>query len=527
MNLAELKEIRSLPPFLEQVAAQAKCVIRLIQLDGNTIIEKFGNGSNTSPNCLSAERCKEITAEWCSRGSPDEMTCSCGHTLRAFPIYHGGQVNGLLTVCPATPETQPFMTCLAGIISNCLSLARDAVGLWSQYSNLLSAHRELYRETEVLTNAEVVPDIALPIIQKYLTADVGLYLPRKADDAGWGKPIVLNEAGADEQWLAALSEVVRASHDQDQCPLIILEENQGHYPQFAGLRLSSFISATVLSESKTLGRFAFCSRGGASVLTFSDLALLENLSSTISLRIHDLRSRKRIHDLRSRKLKERFLEHALHQINSPAHSVLAVAEQLARDDMPAENREVLLSDLTNEAKRLARLVRQARDFSFVQKPARPPAALSLRQLVSNIAIQQGRLADQQGVTIETEVPDEACEVVADGEALYTALQSLVENALKFSPPGASIRIALSKADGSYRVSVIDEGPGVPESQRAEIFEDMVSIARGGVGESTGMGLAIARAAVEAHGGTLDCFDAPDQRGACFSFTIPLAGGNRG
>lgn len=518
MDLIELKEIKSLPPLLAQVAAQAQCVVRLLQLDGNAVIEKLAEGPNTSPNCLSAERCKRIAAEWCSRGAPDEMTCSCGHTLRAYPIYHGEHVNGILTVCPATPESDPLLTCLASVISNCLSLARDAVGLWSQYSNLLSAHRELYRETEALIDAEAVPNIALTIIQKYLTADVGLYLPRNAHDTGWGEPIALNEARADEQWLAALSEIVRASHDQDQCPLIILEENQGHYPQFAELRLSSFISATVLSESKTLGRFAFCSRGGAPALTFSDLALLENLSSTISLRIHDLRSRK---------LKERFLEHALHQINSPAHSVLAAAEQLARADMQAEERAALLSDLTNEAKRLARLVRQARDFSIVQKPARPRTALSLRQLVSGIAIRQGRLAEQHRVRIETEVPDEACEVVADGEALYSALQSLVENALKFSPPRALIRIALSKEDGGYRVSVTDEGPGVPESQRAEIFEDMVSIARPGVGESTGMGLAIARAAVEAHGGTLDCFDAPDQRGACFSFKIPLAGGDRG
>lgn len=518
VKLGELKEIKSLPPLLEQVAVQAECVVRLLQLDGSAVIEKVATGPNNS-NCLSEGQCRKIVAEWLDNNSIDERACACGHALTIYPIYYEGQVNGILTVCPTTPDKQPFLISLANVITNCLGLARNAVELWSEHSNLLAAHKEFYRETESLTDAESVPEIALRIIQKYLTADVALYLQRDADDTGWSQPIVLNNAGVSEDWIAALSKVITFSHEQDQCPLIILEENQSLYPQFAELNLSSFISATVLCENKNLGRLAFCSLSRESTLTFSNLSLLENLVSTIGLRIHDLRTRK---------LKERFLERAMHQLNTPAHSVRGIARLLTtRKDLSIEARDRWLYDLTREADRLVQLVQRARDFSIFQKPARPRILLSLNKIVHDMASHVGNLADQHQVTIKTRVPDENCEVVADGEALYAALQSLVENALKFSPSGASIRIILSKERTHYRVSVIDQGPGVPESQRAEIFEELVSIARAGVRESTGMGLAIARAAIESHAGTLSCSDAPDKPGACFSFTIPRTDGSGG
>ncbi|MET0622642.1 MAG: hypothetical protein ABW250_06670, partial [Pyrinomonadaceae bacterium] len=250
MNLVELKGIRSLPPLLEQVAAQSECVIRLLQLDGKAVIQKVSEGPIASTGCLSEERCQKIVTEWLDNKTSDGLTCLCGHALTVFPIYYKEQVNGILTVCPTTPEALSYLTSLANVISNCLSLARNAVLLWSDHSDLLTAHRELYRETESLTDADAVPEIALRIIQKYLTADVALYLRRNAGDTGWSPPIVLNNAGASEDWVAALSRVVTDSHEQDLCPLIILEENKSAYPQFAELNLSSFISATVSCDGE-------------------------------------------------------------------------------------------------------------------------------------------------------------------------------------------------------------------------------------------------------------------------------------
>lgn len=508
-NLVELKEIKSLPLLLEQIATQSQCVIRLLSLSGATVIETFGAGAPSE--CSSQVQVREIVAAWLNNTSNDDMTCSCGHPLTVFPIHNRGRVDGILTVCPATPEQQPFLECLANLISNCLGLASNAVELLSEHSALLAAHRELYRETESLGDAEAIPAIALRILQKYFKADVAMYLPRSADGQSWGTQVILNNAGVSENWLSTLGKIVMTSHDQDRCPLIILGENQDHYPQFAELKLSSFISATVICENEVLGRLVFCSRSDESALSFSDLALLENLGSTIGLRIHDFRTRK---------LKERFFETALHQISTPAHSVLAIARLLAtKKGKSPQDSEKWLQDLTSEAERLARLAERAREFSILQRPARPRVELSLNKMVEDVARRIRPLAIQSQVSIETTVPDEIYRVVADEEALYIALQCVVENALKFSPLGTSIRIILSMDAGNYKVSVIDQGPGVPEAQRAAIFEELVSIARAGVGESTGMGLTIARDAIEGHGGKLECHSGVDGHGACFAFTL--------
>jgi signal transduction histidine kinase len=511
-NLVELKEIKTLPFLIEQIAAQAQCVVRLLPLSGAPIIEEFANRAATSSQCSSEGRCREIVEAWLNRTSEEKITCACGHPLTVFPIHSQNGVDGILTMCPASPAQEPFLQSFANFISNCLGIARNAVELWSVHSNLLTAHRELYRETESLSDAEAIPEIALRIVQKYLKADVAMYLPRSADGLGWGTQIIVNNAGVTEDWITALITSVMTSQDEDNCPLIMLGENQENYPQFAHLKLSSFISATVLCEKEVLGRLVFCSRDDARILSFSDLALLENLGSTIGLRIHDLRTRR---------LKERFFESALHQVSTPAHSLLAIAKLLAtQKDQSPKDSERWLQDLNSEAERLARLAQKARDFSLLQKPTRLQVAVSLNKIVEAVARSIRPLALARQVSLNPSLPEKTYEISADGEGLYLALQSLVENALKFSPFGASVQIILTDEGGDYKVSVIDQGPGVPESQKAEIFKELVSIARVDVPESTGMGLAIAQTVINAHGGLLSCHDIPGEPGACFWFTIP-------
>ena len=98
----------------------------------------------------------------------------------------------------------------------------------------------------------------------------------------------------------------------------------------------------------------------------------------------------------------------------------------------------------------------------------------------------------------------------------------MSNAVKYSPPGSSVRVESSESGGVWRVAVFDEGPGVSEQDRARLFQDFVRLsARPTGGESsTGLGLAIARRIVEAHGGAIGISsNAPC--GSVFWFEIPL------
>ena len=92
--------------------------------------------------------------------------------------------------------------------------------------------------------------------------------------------------------------------------------------------------------------------------------------------------------------------------------------------------------------------------------------------------------------------------------------------MKFSQAGQTIRVSFTTGPSYYQVNVIDEGPGIPEEQREEIFTEFRSIPRAGVSKGSGLGLSIARSIVAAHGGTLHCDKNPAGHGAWFWFTLP-------
>ena len=513
-QLFELKEIKSLPGLLEQVSEQAQCVVRVLQLDGTAVVQSCAGGPQTSFKCLAEGRSREIVDKWSDNTPADDLSCSCGHPLTVLPIQCRGQINGILTFCPATPEKQPLLACVADLVGNCLSLARNGLELWAEHTNVLSAQRELYAETEALTEADMVPLIALQIIRKYLKADIVMYLPRGDTDSGWGQPIMINDPELSPDWLDSLARVIMTSYEEDRCPLIIVDETQAEHPEFADFKLSSFISTTVSYEKETLGLLAVCSTGRGSALSYSDLPLLDALGNTIRLRIQHLRTRS---------LKERFFDRALHQLNTPAHSVREIARILETNkDVSQEERARWLHDLNEEAERLAGFVKSASEFSKINKRKLAKDRLSLDKIIVGISRSMQREANRNQVSVRTTIPDYTCQVIGDEQALYGVLLALVENALKYSPPGGEVLITLADEKPSYCVSVVDQGPGVPPEQRDVIFEECVSIARGDVPESSGLGLAMARAAIETHGGKLTCCDVADRRGACFSFTIPQA-----
>src|SRR5262249_42244736 len=109
-------------------------------------------------------------------------------------------------------------------------------------------------------------------------------------------------------------------------------------------------------------------------------------------------------------------------------------------------------------------------------------------------------------------------VEIDATLIERALANLLENAAKFSPKGTPIRVAARVVDTSMEVSVADEGPGIPKGQEEAIFEKFTR----GEKESTtpGVGLATARAIVEAKGGK-PSLDRGYRGGARFIFTLPL------
>jgi two-component system phosphate regulon sensor histidine kinase PhoR len=150
------------------------------------------------------------------------------------------------------------------------------------------------------------------------------------------------------------------------------------------------------------------------------------------------------------------------------------------------------------------------------------------KLLAKEAVEQ--ISDQtetKSLKIVYDVP-ESMQVLADRDQVRRVILNLVHNAIKWSPSGGKIIVrAVSQGDEAV-ISILDEGPGVPEAHRERIFERFyqVDASRSG-GDGTGLGLAICKHIVEAHGGRIwaegNRAEGSDQgRGGRFLFTLPLA-----
>jgi len=130
---------------------------------------------------------------------------------------------------------------------------------------------------------------------------------------------------------------------------------------------------------------------------------------------------------------------------------------------------------------------------------------------------EGRL---EGRAVELKAPENLPPISVDGEMMEMALRQLVDNAVKYTAPGTPMTIEAREDEGMVIVSVADRGPGIPEYEQTRIFEKFYR--RPGRGEVTGsgMGLAIVRAIVEAHGGKIGVTSQLGC-GSVFHFVLPV------
>jgi two-component system sensor histidine kinase KdpD len=163
-----------------------------------------------------------------------------------------------------------------------------------------------------------------------------------------------------------------------------------------------------------------------------------------------------------------------------------------------QERRDLIAAIEAESARLGRVVGDLLDLSKIEAGALAPQAdwCDLRDLAVSAA---GRF--QPAHPIELSVPADLPLVRADAAQLERVFSNLIENAVKFSEPGAPVQITGGAGPAWVTVRVVDHGPGIPLEQRRHIFEPFFR-GRGGGASGSGLGLAIARGFVEANGGTI-------------------------
>jgi two-component system, OmpR family, phosphate regulon sensor histidine kinase PhoR len=110
-------------------------------------------------------------------------------------------------------------------------------------------------------------------------------------------------------------------------------------------------------------------------------------------------------------------------------------------------------------------------------------------------------------------------VMADTERLSAVITNLLHNAIKFTPPGGTIQVSAQLSDGEITVSIRDNGIGIPTEDASQIFERFYKVDRARTSKGMGLGLSIAKAVIEEHGGRI-WVDSEMGKGSTFSFTIP-------
>ncbi len=217
-----------------------------------------------------------------------------------------------------------------------------------------------------------------------------------------------------------------------------------------------------------------------------------------------------------------FVADASHELRTPLTSVLANLELLA-DSLDGDQEEAANSALRS-SRRMRRLVADllllARHDAARQAPHTPT---DIGKVLIEAAAELGVIADGHELSIE---PNRA---IVDGarDELHRLTLNLMENAVRHTPRGTQVRAVVERVDGHVRLTVEDDGPGIPEDLRNRVFERFVR----GVGDrggSSGLGLSIVHAVAESHGGSVS-FQSPTSygsgsrpRGTRFEVILPLS-----
>jgi len=212
--------------------------------------------------------------------------------------------------------------------------------------------------------------------------------------------------------------------------------------------------------------------------------------------------------------------HAIsHDLRTPLTAIQTAAAGLGGSNLSREDTGELLRVIDEEAARLASLVDDLLDLSRIQADAVGPQPdwCDLAEIAMSAVAQV--IPRRDASPIEVDIPADLPLVRADPAQIERVLANLIDNAAKFSPAGAPIRVSAGAGDGRVAVRVQDQGPGVPAVQRPFVFDPFYrgdGAPRGG----SGLGLAICKGFVEANGGRIALRAGPGG-GSVFAVSFPL------
>lgn len=241
--------------------------------------------------------------------------------------------------------------------------------------------------------------------------------------------------------------------------------------------------------------------GSGVLLLFQDLTSLRNLQTT----------------------RRELIGNISHEFRTPLAGIKAMVETLhggAIDDKKAAGD--FLNRIDSEVDRLTQLVAELTELSRIEtgKAELKLEPLNLNNLVDEVIAQLSPQAERQLLTVSKELAADLPSVSADSARLRHVIVNLIHNAIKFTDAGGRITVTTRGEGNSVTVAIADTGRGIASDDLPHVFERFYKGDKARAGEGTGMGLAIAKHIIEAHGGDIRV-ESEEGRGSTFSFSLPV------
>ncbi len=272
--------------------------------------------------------------------------------------------------------------------------------------------------------------------------------------------------------------------------------------------------ADIIDEAEAIGAGTLRQRIGA----YSDTREYERLVQVLNTMLDRIQA--------GFESQRRFTSDASHELRSPLTAMRGELELALRRERPAGEYRAVLESAHEEVVRMGRIVEGLLTLARSDAGAMEPrlVRLELGELARQAAGRVRPDGSARGIAIEVEAPGQVTGTW-DPDLVGQLVWNLVDNAVRASPDGATVRVGVSRNGADAVLSVEDSGPGVPERSEERVFERFwradASRTPGAAREGTGLGLAIVRVIAEAHGGRVRAGRSPGLGGARFEVRLPL------
>jgi len=296
--------------------------------------------------------------------------------------------------------------------------------------------------------------------------------------------------------------------------------SEAHLDLIRALQARSIMVVPLIARGATIGTLSLARVRSHNSYGPADLALAQDLAARAALAVDNARLYEQAGQ--ATRLRDEVLAIVSHDLRNPLGVIALSASALSDDVLPREQQLEVLGIIQRTTERMDALIRDLLDITRMEAGKlevhrSPDSAVAL---LTETLDAHRLLGAEKGVHLDMDVPEYLPPVSVDRERILQVLGNLVGNAIKFTPAGGRVLFAAEWHGGqTVRFTVRDTGIGIPERDLTHLF-DRYWQARAHARTGAGLGLAISKGIVEAHGGEFEVRSTAGE-GSCFAFTVPV------